>query len=384
MTYAGQADEPMGEFWSWTFGSGADWCTEMSSAAHIYGKPILGAEAFTATDGEKWLGHPGGIKALGDWAFCEGINRFVFHRYAMQPWRDVKPGMSMGPWGLHYERTETWWEQSTAWHEYLSRCQFLLQQGQFVADICYLEPEASPYRFRAAAHAREPGRIGRPIISTAARRKCCSTRMKVKDGRLVLPSGMSYRVLVLPEVETMTPQLLRKVSELVKAGATVVGPAPLRSPSLANYPQCDEEVQTLARELWGGGAGEGTTSFGRGRVIWPIGRTKPESRAGSASPARFGQVDLVQGRQSRGGRAAGQTLLPPGPELGRAGPGFESARMVMTADNEFEFWVNGRRAGAGDDFTHTYVMDCARLLKPGTNLLAVEAVNGADTPTRRG
>jgi hypothetical protein len=105
MTYAGQADEPMGEFWSWTFGSGADWCTEMASAAHIYGKPILGAEAFTATDKEKWLGYPGGIKALGDWAFCEGINRFVFHRYALQPWRDVKPGMSMGPWGLHYERT---------------------------------------------------------------------------------------------------------------------------------------------------------------------------------------------------------------------------------------------------------------------------------------
>src|ERR1017187_3042171 len=75
MTYAGQADEPMGEFWSWTFGLDADWCTEMASAAHIYGKPILGAEAFTASQWEKWQGHPGGIKALGDWAFCEGIDR---------------------------------------------------------------------------------------------------------------------------------------------------------------------------------------------------------------------------------------------------------------------------------------------------------------------
>jgi hypothetical protein len=226
MTYAGQADEPMGEFWSWSFGSGADWCTEMASAAHIYGKPILGAEAFTATDKEKWQGHPGKIKALGDWAFCEGINRFVFHRYALQPWRDVRPGMSMGPWGLHYERTQTWWEQSKAWHEYLSRCQFLLQQGQFVADICYLEPEASPYRFRA------PPTPGSPSHRPAYNFDGCTpeallTRMKVNDGRLVLPSGMSYRVLVLPEVETMTPKLLRKVSELVRAGATVVGPAPI-------------------------------------------------------------------------------------------------------------------------------------------------------------
>jgi hypothetical protein len=233
MTYAGQADEPMGEFWSWGFGGAAEWCTVMSSAAHIYGKPVLGAEAFTATDQEKWLGHPGRVKALGDWAFCEGINRFVFHRYALQPWRDVRPGMSMGPWGLHYERTETWWEQTKPWHEYLSRCQYLLQQGQFVADVCYLEPEASPYEFRP------PHTGGSPPHRPGYNFDGCTPElvlksMKVKDGRLVLPSGMSYRVLVLPEVETMTPQLLRKISELVKAGATVVGPAPARSPSLSN------------------------------------------------------------------------------------------------------------------------------------------------------
>ena len=107
----------------------------MTSAAHVYGKRILGAEAFTANNNEKWLGHPAAIKDLGDWAFCEGINRFVFHRYALQPWRDAAPGMSMGPWGLHYERTQTWWDRSRPWHEYLARCQSLLRQGLFVADI---------------------------------------------------------------------------------------------------------------------------------------------------------------------------------------------------------------------------------------------------------
>jgi hypothetical protein len=382
MTYAGQADEPMGEFWSWTFGSGADWCTEMASAAHIYGKPILGAEAFTATDKEKWLGHPGGIKALGDWAFCEGINRFVFHRYALQPWRDVKPGMSMGPWGLHYERTETWWDQSKAWHEYLSRCQFLLQQGQFVADVCYLEPEASPYRFRA------PPTPGSPSHRPAYNFDGCTpevllTRMKVKDGRLVLPSGMSYRVLVLPEVETMTPRLLRKVSELVKAGATVVGPAPLRAPGLSDYPRCDGEVQELARELWSGGAGEGAAPFGRGRVIWPL-ETKQEQVALEV-PARLGSAAWIWLKEGNPAASA-----PVGKRYFRrilsldGGAEVESARLVMTADNEFEAWVNGRRAGGGDDFTHTYVMDCTRLLLPGTNLLTVTAVNGATAPNPAG
>jgi hypothetical protein len=106
LAYAGRADEPMGEFWSWPRYMEGFSCTEMASAAHIYGKRIVGAEAFTATDAEKWLGYPGNLKELGDWAFCEGINRFVFHRYAMQPWgQGVRPGMSMGPWGLHYERT---------------------------------------------------------------------------------------------------------------------------------------------------------------------------------------------------------------------------------------------------------------------------------------
>ena len=237
LAYAGQADEPMAEFWSWPRFGGAFSCTEMSSAAHVYGKRILGAEAFTAGDTEKWLGHPANIKDLGDWAFCEGINRFVVHRYAMQPWSDRKPGMSMGPWGLHYERTQTWWEQSAAWHTYLARCQFLLRQGLFVADICCLAPEGSPMRFIPPTSVRPAGVERGTYNFDGCPPEVLLTRMKVKDGRLVLPDGMSYRLLVLPAVETMTPRLLRKIKELVAAGATVVGPAPLKSPSLVDYPR---------------------------------------------------------------------------------------------------------------------------------------------------
>jgi hypothetical protein len=241
ITYGGRADEPMGEFW---IGGGA-WETlkQMASSAHIYGRPILGAEAFTANDTERWQQHPASIKALGDRAFSEGVNRFVFHRYAMQPWLDYRPGMTMGPWGLHYERTSTWWELAGPWHEYLARCQYMLRQGTFAADICYLQPEASPQEFKW--HERN----GYDYDDCTA--EVVLTRMSVKDGRLVLPDGMSYRVLVLPDTTRMTPALLRKVKELAEAGATIIGSTrPTKAPGLSDFPKCDEEVARLAGELW--------------------------------------------------------------------------------------------------------------------------------------
>jgi len=262
LPYAGRADEPMCEFW---MGGGAfQTCKEMASAAHIYGKPILGAEAFTAADQERWLEHPGSIKSLGDRAFCDGINRFVFHRYALQPWENRNPGMTMGPWGLHYERTQTWWDWSKPWHEYLARCQFMLRQGLFVADICYLQPEASPQ-----ASANHP-RLGYDYDNCSA--EVLMTRMSVKDGRLVLPDGMSYRVLVLHERTPMTPELLAKIRDLVRDGATVIGARPVKSPSLRNFPACDAEVQRISSEVWAdcdGGAVK-SRQFGKGKVACGI------------------------------------------------------------------------------------------------------------------
>jgi len=263
LPYAGEADEPMAEFW---MGGGAlETLKGMASAVHTYGKTILGAESFTAGDQEKWLQHPASIKALGDRAFTDGVNRFVFHRYALQPWIDRRPGMTMGPWGLHYERTETWWELTPGWHEYLARCQFMLRRGRFVADICYLQPEAPPQSF--SDHPR------RGYDWDEACAEVVLERMKVEGGRLVLPGGMSYRVLALPDSPTMTPALLAKIAALVKDGATVIGPRPQRSPSLSGYPACDAEVKRLADEMWGDGDATSIKEhrLGQGRVIW--GRT---------------------------------------------------------------------------------------------------------------
>jgi hypothetical protein len=261
LTYAGQADEPMGEFWT-PSGSAMETCKGMASAAHIYGKRIVGAEAFTADDHERWLEHPALLKSLGDRAFCEGINRFVFHRYAMQPWvPERRPGMMMGPWGQHYERTQTWWEQSSAWHEYLARCQFLLRQGVFVADICYLQAETPPQGF--GSHPRN-GYDWDECTADAV-----MGRMKVQQNQIILPDGMTYRLLVLPSTKSMTPALLQAIRELAQAGATIIGAPPEKSPSLNRYPKAEAEMKDIVADLWADcdGVNMKSRKYGKGLVV---------------------------------------------------------------------------------------------------------------------
>jgi len=260
LPYAGQADEPMGEFW--INGYATPTCKAMASAAHVYGRPIVGAEAFTAGRHERWLEHPASIKAMGDRVFCAGVNRLVFHRYAMQPWvnEHYVPGMMMGPFGLHYERTNTWWDLTGPWHTYLARCQYMLRQGVFVADLCYLQSQNPPQGVSL------PARDGYDYDVCAAD---AVMTMRVEDGRLALPSGMRYRVLVLPKTETMTPPLLAKIVRLVEDGATVVGSPPRRSPSLVGYPDCDAKVRKLVGVLWADCDGKKMTerAHGKGRVF---------------------------------------------------------------------------------------------------------------------
>ncbi len=380
MAYAGRADEPMAEFWSWG-NQTAYSCTEMTSAAHTYGKQIIGAEAFTATDGERWLLHPANVKALGDWAFCEGINRFVFHRYALQPWRDYAPGMSMGPWGLHYERTQTWWEQSKPWHEYLSRCQFLLQQGHFVADICYLQPEGSPRRFSPTL----PGYAGNTPERARYNFDGCTaevllSRIKVENGCLVLPEGARYRLLVLPQMQTMTPLLLVKIKELVQAGATVLGPPPSASPSLSDYPLCDKEVQKLAAELWGETAGESAGDgrrVGKGRVIWDDAFTSSIFKAEWLSPLNGAKwIWFAEGNPAEAA-AVGKCYFRRRFVL-NANQRIASSKILITADNRFTLWLNDRLVGSGANATEAYKYDVTSWLKPGENWLTVEGENAHD------
>ena len=297
MSLGSLADVPMCEFWMYGFNTTFS-VLEATSVGHTCERPIVAAESFTSSDEEHWQAYPGAMKALGDWAFCAGVNRFVFHRYQHQPWLNLKPGMTMGPYGVHWERTQTWWEMSSAYHTYLSRCQFMLRRGKPVADICYLVAEGAPEVFRppsSALRGSPPDRRGYNFDGCAP--DLFLARMSVKNGMLALPGGMSYRVLVLPDRETMTPELLRKVKQLVSEGATVIGPRPRKSPGLSGYPSCDNEVETLAGEVWGDCDGVSITehAFGKGRVLWHRGAENDSVMSGNGAMeheqySRYGDV----------------------------------------------------------------------------------------------
>ena len=141
------ADVPMCEFWSKDYGFNTSFsCIEATSIAHVNGISLVPAEAFTAGENEGWKQYPGSMKAQGDWAFAAGINRFFFHTFQHQlPGDQWKPGITMGPYGVHWDRGQTWWPMAEGYHRYITRCQFILQQGRTVADILYLTPEGAPH-----------------------------------------------------------------------------------------------------------------------------------------------------------------------------------------------------------------------------------------------
>jgi hypothetical protein len=248
LVLGGAADVPMCEFWSNLFNT--DYSVfEAVSIAHTQGRPIVGAESFTGVE-DGWRKYPGSLKLQGDWALCAGINRFVFHRYQHQPRLDRRPGMTMGNIGVHWERTQTWWDMASGYHTYLARCQAMLRRGLPVADILYLDGEGAPNVFRpptSAALGGLPDRRGYNFDGCAP--GTLIERASVKDGRIVFPDGMSYRLLVLPQVDAMTPALLRKLKQLTDGGALVLGTPPQQSPSLTNYPDCDAEAKELASQI---------------------------------------------------------------------------------------------------------------------------------------
>jgi hypothetical protein len=272
---AAAADVPMCEFWSLNFGYNTSFSAgEGASAAHLLGQPLVPAESFTST-ADAWRQHPASMKNEGEWAWASGINRFLYHTFVHQSLPDsLRPGMSMGVHGVHWDRNQTWWHLSRAYHDYVARSQFMLQQGRTVADVLYLTPEGAPHVFRAPESAFEyddPMMPDRRGYNFDACPPSLLYSAVVKNGSIVFPGGASYRLLALPHFETMTPAMLKKIAALVNEGATVVGLPPKKSPSLSDYPACDTEVQSLARELWGGDvppAALAVRPFGKGRIVW--------------------------------------------------------------------------------------------------------------------
>jgi hypothetical protein len=242
-----EADHPMIEFWTFVNPrqpGGGIMCKAGIFCGHVNERPVIGAEAFTSEDG--WTEYPYSIKALGDFAYCEGVNRFVLHVSAHQPWLDehLKPGLTCGGNGTHFDRGNTWWEQGAPEFigGYLSRCQALLQQGEPQGDVLYLQSDDSPSTYGPFEPKLPEGYVfGACDAGTL-------DRLKVKEGRLVLPKGKTYRYLVLPTNKRLTLASLKSVGALAEQGAQVVGPVPEVSPSLGDAGKA-EDYAALARAL---------------------------------------------------------------------------------------------------------------------------------------
>jgi len=259
LQYGRYADIPMGEFWSMSKHPG--YCGQAGNAkyvsfvGHVWGKPYVATESFTANpvDSGAWLTTPELIKPIGDAAYADGVNRIIYHRYVHQPWADDRyvPGLTMGQWGMHFDRHNTWWPYAKEFLRYQARCQFLLQQGKHVADVLFWCGEDAPNQ----GGNTDGGAVSPYTLPYGYDWDVCETEafklLRVEKGEVVAPGGTTYRLLVLPAERKMSPEVLAKVDELVSSGAKVVGPAcPMRAPGLRGTPETRIGIAEKAVAVW--------------------------------------------------------------------------------------------------------------------------------------
>jgi len=233
---------------------------ESASVSHIYGQNLVAAESLTALGigGSAWSYDPQNLKPSADLELASGLNRFVIHCSPHQPVDDKIPGLGLGPFGQWFTRHETWAGHAKAWTDYLSRSCYMLQQGKMVADVIYYYGEDNNI---TSLFGKKLPSIPEGYNYDFVNADALKNVLSVKDGKIVTPSGMSYRVLVLDaNSQQMSLPVLRKINELVAAGATVAGAKPVASPSL----QDDQaEFKKLADQLWGNSSGVQTIDKGK-------------------------------------------------------------------------------------------------------------------------
>lgn len=262
LQYGQDVDIPMGEFWnSGSVGgnNGVGNSRFPAYLAHVWGRKYAATESFTAAPGGpagRWQTMPVHLKAQGDRVYANGVNRIIYHRFTHQPWvgDTYLPGMTMGKWGMHFDRTQTWWKQGKNWISYQTRCQYLLQEGQIVSDGLFFCGEDAPND-----GGNTDGATGRPAsLPYGYNWDICAReaflKLRVVNGNVVAPSGVPYRMVVLHGTDTMSLPILKKVGELVDAGAKVVGAIkPVKAPGLVGYPSADGDVRKLADAIWAKG-----------------------------------------------------------------------------------------------------------------------------------
>lgn len=260
----GSLTVPRGEFWNKTSNlEQLQIVKGIASAAHIYNQRIAEAEAFTSV--WLWQEGPHELKPLADRAMCEGLNRFVYHTFPHTPPESGNPGWIYN-FGTLINTTNGWWSKSNAFHHYIARCSYLLQQGNFVGDVAFYYGDEAP-NFVAPKHI--PEGLGTGYDYDVVNTDVLLNRMTVKNGRIYLPHGQYYEVLVLPNDKRMNPQVLKKIQQMVQHGATIIGPKPQRSYSLHQHQSNDAVITNISNLLWKNypsSAKEYKT--GIGKIVW--------------------------------------------------------------------------------------------------------------------
>ncbi len=264
------SDFPQGEFWAVSNTHRVKDDERLSvrqsaSVAHTNGKRFVAAEGPTSI-GPQWERSPKDLKGNIDRIFCSGVNRIVWHTFTSSPKEFGRPGNEYFA-GTHLNPNVTWWEQSKDFISYLDRCSYLLQQGLFVADVlCYYGDDVPNFVFL---------KEDLPELKFGYYWDKCSedvilNRLSFDGSRIVLPDGMSYRILMLTPEKAISLSVLKKIDSLVNAGMTVIGPRPSEATGLTGYPAYDSELSTIASRLWGKIDGTTVTEnrVGKGRVIW--------------------------------------------------------------------------------------------------------------------
>ncbi len=256
-------DIPAGEFWVRdTPGTDFPYCRAASSVASVYGRNIVSVEAFTSSGNNLYKMLPRDLKILGDWAFAQGINHFTFHVSVQQP-NDDKPGINTW-YGTEFNRNNNWFQDAGTFVDYIKRTSALLQRGRRQTDMAFYIGDDVPCDKPALPYPLPQG-----YDFDFLNYESLVNLAKVVNGRLVLPSGASYKVLILPASKLMRPEFLQKLEKFVKAGLIVYGPKPLQSPSLKGFPECDNMVRSMADRIWGNIDGKNvlTNNYGNGKVF---------------------------------------------------------------------------------------------------------------------
>lgn len=274
LEYYKYADVPMCEFWqprSEAFVGSFEFkpVKPCVSAARMYGKPRVAAEAFTSFN-LTWNEHPGMLKHIADIHLAEGVTHLVFHTYTHNPRTDfLPPGTAFGSGiGTPFLRGQTWWAHLPEFTAYLARCGYLLERGQPVSDVLWYLGDEQDHKPRQDAP-----------FPPGYRYDYCNPdvllhRLSVRDGMIVTPEGLRYRALWLRDCPRLLPETLERILSLVKQGAVLVGERPRGLATLSGGDRAEKRFHNAVVALWGA---EGTPSaaamtngvrhLGKGTVI---------------------------------------------------------------------------------------------------------------------